>query len=216
LGGSGDRGGPARELCPGRLARAVVFTAGSCPVPDYVPPLVRPVLPWARRHVAAVARRYGLGVDDLWDETVTALLRATLSFKPDAGAFAPYAHTAIHRACWRYVVRQAVKRPPMVSLEDAGERLELTAPSAEAEAIARDAARRAWLLREHAALAAARGDPDTATRLRDVAPKPPPSPARPVDARLGAADVPGPRNYFAERVRHAALYPRNNERSTRC
>jgi hypothetical protein len=44
-----------------------------------------------------------------------------------------------------------------------------TAPSAEDEAIAREAARRAWVLREHAALAAARGDDDTTSRLRAAA-----------------------------------------------
>jgi len=30
-----------------------VLAAGTCPVPDYVPPLVRPVLPWARARAAA-------------------------------------------------------------------------------------------------------------------------------------------------------------------
>jgi Sigma-70 region 2 len=167
--GGGDRGRHARGLYPGWPALAVVLTARSCPVPDYMPPLVRPVLPWARRHVAAVARRYGLGQHDLWDETLTALLRAAIYYTPETGAFAPYAHTAIHRACWRYVVRQVARRPPMTTLADVGECLELTAPSAEAEAIARDAARRAWLLREHAAIAEARGDRDTTTRLLDAA-----------------------------------------------
>ena len=56
-----------------------------------------------------------------------------------------------------------------VALEDVAESSELTAPSAEAEAIARDAARRAWLLREHAALATARGDDETTSRLRAAA-----------------------------------------------
>jgi DNA-directed RNA polymerase specialized sigma24 family protein len=167
--GGGDRGRHARGLYPGWPALAVVLTAGSCPVPDYMPPLVRPVVPWARRHVAAVARRYGLGQHDLWDETLTALLRAAIYYIPETGAFAPYAHTAIHRACWRYVVRQVARRPPMTTLADVGECPELTAPSAEAEAIARDAACRAWLLCEHAARAAVHGDPDTATRLRDAA-----------------------------------------------
>jgi hypothetical protein len=97
------------------------------------------------------------------------LLRAAIYYDAASGPFAGYAHTAIHRACWRYVVRQAARRPAMMTLEDAGECLELTAPSAEAEAIARDAARRAWLLREHAALAEARGDRDTTTRLLDAA-----------------------------------------------
>jgi hypothetical protein len=58
-----------------------------------MPPFVRRVLPWARRHVAAVARRYGLGQHDLWDETLTALLRAAIYYTPEIGAFAPYAHT---------------------------------------------------------------------------------------------------------------------------
>jgi hypothetical protein len=169
-----------------------VLTAGSCPVPGYLPALARPVLPWARRHVARVARRYGTSIDDLWDETVTALLRAAVYFKPTAGAFAPYAHTAIHRACWRYVIRQAAKRPPMVPLgafagfdlmhtsyrallgridgrtAEEVER-ELAWPSAEEEVIAREAAHRAWLLREHAVIASSRGDIDTTTRLLDAA-----------------------------------------------
>ena len=110
--------------------------------------------------------------EDCWDEVLAALLRAAIHFRPESGAFAPYAHTAIHRACWRYLVRDHVRRTRQgtrVSLEDAGECFELTAPSAEAEAIARDAARRAWLLREHAALADARGDIGTTTRLLEAA-----------------------------------------------
>jgi DNA-directed RNA polymerase specialized sigma24 family protein len=138
-------------------------------VPGYLPALVHPVVPWARRHVLRVARRYELGPDDLWDETIAALVRASMSYAPTTGAFGPYARTAVHRACWRYVVRGQRARPVVLLLEDAGERQELTAPSAEAEAIAREAVRRAWLLREHAALAAAHGDPHAATRLRDAA-----------------------------------------------
>jgi DNA-directed RNA polymerase specialized sigma24 family protein len=57
------------------------------------------------------------GIDDLWDETITALLRAALHHD-GVRPFAGYAHTAIHRACWRYVVRQAVKRPATTVLED--------------------------------------------------------------------------------------------------
>jgi hypothetical protein len=170
--GRGDRARPARGLDPARPALAVVLATGACPVPGYVPPLVRPVLPWARRHVAQVVARYGVGREDCWDEVLAALLRAAIHFRPESGAFAPYAHTAIHRACWRYLVRDHVRRTrygARVSLEDAGECFELTAPSAEAEAIARDAARRAWRLREHAAIAEARGDRDTTTRLLDAA-----------------------------------------------
>jgi hypothetical protein len=57
----------------------------------------------------------------------------------------------------------------MTTVENAGECLELTAPSAEAEAIAREAVRRAMLLREHAALASSRGDTETAARLNNAA-----------------------------------------------
>lgn len=55
--------------------------------------------------MARVARRYHTGESDLWDETITALLRATLHYDPTTGPFNGYAHTAIHRACWRYVCR---------------------------------------------------------------------------------------------------------------
>jgi Sigma-70 region 2 len=172
-----------------------VPTAGSCPVPGYLPAVARPVLPWARRHVARVARRYHTGIDDLWDETIAALLRAAIYYDAASGPFAGYAHTAVHRACWRYVCRQIAKRPLLLVIasvdrdvgtgDDAAQPrqhgvrhlrddyvdldLELASPSAEDEVLARDAARRAWLLREHATLAAAHGDPDTATRLRDAA-----------------------------------------------
>jgi hypothetical protein len=110
-------------------------------------------------------------VDDLWDETIAALVRASVSYTPTTGAFGPYARTAIHRACWRYVIRGHVTRTghgAKMSLEDAGERQELTAPSAEAEVIAREAVCRAWVLREHAALASSRGDTATTTRLREA------------------------------------------------
>lgn len=118
-------------------------------------------------------RIYGLGPDDLWDETLTALLRAAVHYKPDVGTtFRHYAQRAVNRACWRYVVRDHVSRRRQgtrVALEDVAESSELTVPSAEAEAIARDAARRAWLLREHAVVAAARDDEDTTSRLRAAA-----------------------------------------------
>jgi DNA-directed RNA polymerase specialized sigma24 family protein len=158
-------------LLVGALASEVTVRLGAL-VPGSLPALVHPLVPWPRRHIARVARRYDLGRDDLWDETVAALLRAAVYYDPAAGAFVPYARTAVHRACYRYVVRTHVFRTrhgASVSLEDAGERPELTAPSAEAEAIARDALRRAWLLREHAALVSSRGDSDTTTRLLDAA-----------------------------------------------
>jgi hypothetical protein len=41
-------------------------------VPGYLPALVHPLVPWARRHIARVALRYGIGPDDLWDETMAA------------------------------------------------------------------------------------------------------------------------------------------------
>jgi hypothetical protein len=148
-----------------------VLAAGSYPVPDYVPPLVRPVLAWARQHVARVSARYGVGVQDLWDEAITALLRVSIHRADNAQDIRGcdhYCRTAVHRACWRYVIRDHLHRQrhgTRVALEDAVQSVELTAPSAEAEAIARDAARRAWLLREHATLAAARGDDDSTSRL---------------------------------------------------
>jgi DNA-directed RNA polymerase specialized sigma24 family protein len=80
-------------------------------VPPYLPPLARPVVPWARRHVARVARRYHTSLHDLWDETIAALLRASLYYDPAQGSFAAYAHTAVHRACYRYVCRHAEKQP---------------------------------------------------------------------------------------------------------
>src|SRR5262249_29028700 len=132
---------------------------------------------WARQHVARVSARYGVGIEDLWNEAITALLRVSIHRADNAHEIRGcdhYCRTAVHRACWRYVVRDHCRRQrhgTRVALDDVGECRELTAPSAEAEMIARDAARRAWLLREQAALAVAQGDPDTATRLCDAAAK---------------------------------------------
>jgi hypothetical protein len=155
------------------------------------------VLPWTRRHVARVAARYRASADDLWDEALTALIRAAVYFKPQdpaayrstqyaqplpaAKSFRYYAQLTVHRACWRYVIRGQATQVRTVPLEQDGAALPehhrahaglpaaLLAPSAEDEAIARDAARRACILREHATLAAARGDSDTTGRLRDAA-----------------------------------------------
>src|SRR5262245_42015769 len=167
---AGSSGG--RSLGAPRLAgSSIVLAAGSCPVPDYVPPLVRAVLPWARQHVARVSARYGIGIEDLWNEAIAALLRVSIHRAENAHEIRGcdhYCRTAVHRACWRYVVRDHVRRQrhgTRVALEDVAQSAELTAPSAEAEAIACDAARRAFILREHAALAAARGDYDTTSRL---------------------------------------------------
>jgi hypothetical protein len=52
------------------------------PVPGYVPAEVCPVLRWTRRHVARVTARYQASPDDLWDEALTALIRAAVYFKP--------------------------------------------------------------------------------------------------------------------------------------
>jgi hypothetical protein len=161
-----------------------------------VPAEVRPVLPWIRRHVERVARRYDASLTDLWDEAVTALIRAAVYFKPQdpaayrstqyaqplpaAKSFRYYAQLAVHRACWRYVIRGQATQVRTIPLEQdtalpehhrahAGLPAALFAPSAEDEAIARDAARRACILREHAELAAARGDDDTTSRLRAAA-----------------------------------------------
>ena len=85
------------------------------------------LLKWARCHVARVAQRYNVHLDDLWDETVTALLRAAINFDAakaepklipgKSTPFGRYAATAVHRACWRYCVRGTQGRPPPVSLD---------------------------------------------------------------------------------------------------
>ena len=150
------------------------------PVPAYLPARVRPVLPWTRHHVARVAVRYQATLADLWDEALTALLRAAVYYQPqdaatyrsdgyttplpDAQSFRYYAKIAVNRACWRYCLRG--RRVRLVGLE---EHPVEPVPSAEDEAIAREAARRAWILSEHAAFADARGDVDTASRLRAAA-----------------------------------------------
>ena len=167
------------------------------PVPAYLPARVRPVLPWTRHHVARVAVRYQATLADLWDEALTALLRAAVYYQPqdattyssdrytkplpDEQSFRYYAKIAVNRACWRYVIRGQATRVRTVPLDldgatlpehhraHAGLPAELLAPSAEDEAIAREAARRAWTLRQHAALADARGDDDTTSRLRAAA-----------------------------------------------
>jgi hypothetical protein len=93
-----------------------VRTADACPVPAYLPPIVLPLLPWARKHVARVMRVYGIGPSDLWDETLTALLRASIYYNPDVGTtFRHYAQRAVNRACWCYVVRG--RRPATLAPE---------------------------------------------------------------------------------------------------
>jgi hypothetical protein len=144
------------------------------PVPGYLPALALPVLPFTRRLCTTVAARYQASLEDLWDDAVSALIRAAVYYDPAGGPFGRYGRTAVHRALAR-AVHVGQKRGPragnqprlprhQVPLEDVlpGE---LTSPSAEAEAIARDTVRRAVLLREHAVIAAARGDDDTTSRL---------------------------------------------------
>jgi hypothetical protein len=78
-------------------------------VPSYLPALVVPLLPWARSHVQRVMRVNGLPAYDLWDETLTALLRASVYWQPDRSTtFRHYAQRAVNRACWRYVVSPIV------------------------------------------------------------------------------------------------------------
>jgi hypothetical protein len=169
-------------------AKLAAHPADRYPVPDYVPALVRPVLPWTRRHVERLTARCQASRDDLWDEALTALIRAAVYFKPQDPAeyrstqyaqplptvksFRYYAQLAVNRACWRYVIRGQATQVRTVLIKDAGgSRVPdaLTSPSAEDIAIVREAARRAWILSEHAALADARGDVDTASRLRAAA-----------------------------------------------
>jgi DNA-directed RNA polymerase specialized sigma subunit len=120
-------------------------------------------------------------LQDLWDEAISALLRAALHYDPASGvAFSTYACHAVLRGCWRLIdpahkARRHYKnrRRDLRSLDEMGAWLhtpdELTSPSAEDEALAREAAHRAWLLREHAVIASARGDTNTTTRLLEAA-----------------------------------------------
>jgi hypothetical protein len=124
-------------------------------------------VPWARRYTAATAARHGLDLDDAWSETLTALLRAAVYFRPGAGTFAHYASRAVVRALWRYGARSRHRRPT-VPLESVAAELPAL-PSAEDEVLAADAIRRAVILRQHEQLAIARADHDTATRLHAAA-----------------------------------------------
>jgi hypothetical protein len=55
------------------------------------------------------ARRYQLPLADCWDEAITALIRASVHFRPGAGRFHTYARTAVIRGLWRYCRRPAYK-----------------------------------------------------------------------------------------------------------
>jgi len=83
------------------------------PVPAYLPDATRAVLPFARRYCARAARSYGVPLADCWDEALTALLRASLHFRPGAGTFHAYARTAIVRGLWRYCRRPVSGRPAL-------------------------------------------------------------------------------------------------------
>src|SRR5215813_1033672 len=53
--------------------------ADRVPVPGYVPrELLGPLVPWSQRYVFWLAATSGASLDDLWDEALTALLRATV------------------------------------------------------------------------------------------------------------------------------------------
>jgi len=114
------------------------------PVPSYLPAPVRRVVPWARRHVARVASRYQVAIEDLWDEAITALVRASVYHDaPEqiAGTKDRYCQTAVHRACWHYVVRGHTRRQARGWREPISvDELELASASAEEEVMAREAA----------------------------------------------------------------------------
>lgn len=105
------------------------------PVPAYMPAVTLAVIPWARQHVARVSARYRISRDDLWDEALTALLRAACHWQADVGTFGPYARTAIHRAMWRHGVRSHLTRPELAEYSD---ELGITSASAEDEYEARE------------------------------------------------------------------------------
>lgn len=118
------------------------MAAERLPVPAYLPELLpdsaRPLIEWTRRHVQRVTNRYpNVSVDDLWDEAITALIRASLYYKEERSAsprhevgkstaFGRYATTAIHRACWRYCVRgsRTEQFDPLVCWEEWSDREE--------------------------------------------------------------------------------------------
>src|SRR5262245_55956499 len=139
----------AIPMAAAELAIPAATQADRVPVPAYVPrELLGPLVPWSQRYVFRLAAPTGGSLDDLWDEALTALLRATThGDRVPVGACGNtiggrYRQTALRRACWRYIMRGRLRRPTPVPLEDAAACPELTVPSAEAEALAREAAAR--------------------------------------------------------------------------
>jgi len=124
----------------GPIAAVRLRARAPLPVPGYLPGPARAVVPWARRYCAATARRCQLDLDDAWDETLTALLRAAVYFRPGAGTFRHYAARTVVRALWRYGARTTHRRPTM-PLELATHELP-PLPSAEELASAVELARR--------------------------------------------------------------------------
>ena len=163
-------------------------------VPIFLPDLVRPLLPWTRRHVHQIARRYAVSLADCWDEAKTALRRAAVYY--DAGrqnAQRPFAsrpadlpvlserHPPLRAdggASGLVDAPRAGACPPQSArhgeLPDAfAADLELRdppyAPSAETAAITRERIvwmLRQWMLRQQDARVDAPGDSDTVAHRR--------------------------------------------------
>jgi hypothetical protein len=111
------------------------------------------LVPWTKRQVFKLSKAHPVDAGDIWDEAITALLRACVYFKPGAGTFAVYAKRCVTRGLWRYTLPSyAVKQTPgtrkrgahngynlrHVSLDDVKD---MSVPSAEEIAIARESAR---------------------------------------------------------------------------
>jgi hypothetical protein len=112
------------------------------PIPPDLPPHARSLLPWVRRTVSLTSRTLNLDPTEAWDEATTALLRASIHFRPGAGTFATYARTAVSRGLWRYVARSALHHRRLVALmaHDPSTTPLLSSPSAEDVALARETA----------------------------------------------------------------------------
>jgi len=77
-------------------------------VPAYLPrDVLGPLIPWAQGYVKRLAAQTGAPLTELWDEAVTALLRASIHGDRVPGSAGStiggrYGQTAVRRACWRY------------------------------------------------------------------------------------------------------------------